>query len=70
MRLGSLWGARISQLLATSVREARECFALTTIATLVLDLLLHHSHVLNIRGDSYRLCHNALKLWRASLPTA
>ena len=25
------------------------------IATAVLDRLLHHSHVLNIRGESYRL---------------
>jgi DNA replication protein DnaC len=25
------------------------------IATAILDRLLHHSHVLNIRGDSYRL---------------
>lgn len=27
----------------------------TVIATAILDRLLHHSHVLNIRGDSYRL---------------
>ena len=27
----------------------------TVIATAVLDRLLHHSHVLNIRGESYRL---------------
>ena len=27
----------------------------TVIATANLDRLLHHSHVLNIRGDSYRL---------------
>jgi DNA replication protein DnaC len=25
------------------------------IATAILDRLLHHSHVLNIRGESYRL---------------
>jgi DNA replication protein DnaC len=25
------------------------------IATAILDRLLHHSHVLNIKGDSYRL---------------
>jgi hypothetical protein len=25
------------------------------IATAILDRLLHHSHVLNVRGDSYRL---------------
>ena len=27
----------------------------TVIATAILDRLLHHSHVVNIRGDSYRL---------------
>ena len=27
----------------------------TVIASAVLDRLLHHSHVLNIRGESYRL---------------
>jgi len=27
----------------------------SVIATAILDRLLHHSHVLNIRGDSYRL---------------
>ena len=27
----------------------------TVIATEILDRLLHHSHVLNIRGESYRL---------------
>lgn len=27
----------------------------TVIATAILDRLLHHSHVINIRGDSYRL---------------
>ena len=26
------------------------------VATAILDRLLHHSHVLTIRGDSYRLC--------------
>lgn len=25
------------------------------VATAILDRLLHHSHVLNIRGESYRL---------------
>ena len=25
------------------------------VATAILDLLLHHSHVITIRGDSYRL---------------
>lgn len=27
----------------------------SVIATAILDRLLHHSHVLNIRGESYRL---------------
>ncbi len=27
----------------------------TVIASAVLDRLLHHSHILNIRGESYRL---------------
>ena len=27
----------------------------TVIASAILDWLLHHSHVLNIRGESYRL---------------
>lgn len=27
----------------------------TVIATAILDRLLHHSHIINIRGDSYRL---------------
>ena len=27
----------------------------TVIASVVLDRLLHHSHVLNIRGESFRL---------------
>ena len=27
----------------------------TVIASAVLDRLLHHSHVLNVRGESYRL---------------
>ena len=38
----------------------------TVIATAVLDRLLHHSHVLNIRGESYRLKDN----WRAGLLVA
>ncbi len=27
----------------------------SVVATAILDRLLHHSHVLNIRGESYRL---------------
>lgn len=30
-------------------------FADPVVATAILDRLLHHSHVLNIRGESYRL---------------
>ena len=32
-----------------------EVFGDRIIATAILDRLLHHSHVLNIRGESYRL---------------
>jgi IstB-like ATP binding protein len=33
------------------------------VATAILDRLLHHSHVVTIRGDSYRLC-TAARSWR------
>lgn len=33
------------------------------VVTAILDRLLHHSHVLTIRGDSYRL----RKKWRSGL---
>ena len=35
--------------------EWGELLADSVIASAVLDRLLHHSHVLNIRGESYRL---------------
>ena len=35
--------------------EWRELLGDSVIASAVLDRLLHHSHVLNIRGESYRL---------------
>ena len=35
--------------------EWGELFGDTVIASAILDHLLHHSHVLNIRGESYRL---------------
>jgi DNA replication protein DnaC len=35
--------------------EGGEVLGDVVIATAILDRLLHHSHVLNIRGDSYRL---------------
>lgn len=45
-------------LIVTSNRDFQEwgsVFATSTIATAVLDRLLHHVHVLNLQGDSYRL---------------
>jgi len=46
----------------------------TVIATAVLDRLLHHSHVLNIRGESYRLREKRrsglLGAGRPAFPTA
>ena len=41
----------------TSHRKRRhhEVFGDPVVATAILDRLLHHSHVLTIRGDSYRL---------------
>ncbi|MGY3136263.1 hypothetical protein ACVWZM_006945 [Bradyrhizobium sp. USDA 4501] len=39
-----------------SVAEWGTVFADPVVATAILDRLLHHSHVLTIRGDSYRLC--------------
>lgn len=38
-----------------SFAEWGEVFGDTVIATAILDRLLHHSHIVNIRGDSYRL---------------
>ncbi len=38
-----------------SVAEWGTVFADPVLATAILDRLLHHSHVLTIRGDSYRL---------------
>lgn len=38
-----------------SIAEWGEIFGDTVIATAILDRLLYHSHVLTIRGDSYRL---------------
>ena len=35
--------------------EWGELLGYTVIASAILDRLLHHSHVLNIRGESYRL---------------
>jgi DNA replication protein DnaC len=33
----------------------RAVFGDAVVATAILDRLLHHSHVITIRGDSYRL---------------
>lgn len=38
-----------------SVGEWGEVFSDTVVATAILDRLLHHSHVVTIRGESYRL---------------
>jgi DNA replication protein DnaC len=38
-----------------SVGEWSEVFGDAVVATAILDRLLHHSHVVTIRGDSYRL---------------
>jgi len=38
-----------------SVSEWGEVFGDTVVATAILDRLLHHSHVITIRGESYRL---------------
>ncbi len=38
-----------------SVGEWGEVFGDSVVATAILDRLLHHSHVITIRGDSYRL---------------
>ena len=38
-----------------SVSEWGEVFGDPVVATAILDRLLHHSHIITIRGDSYRL---------------
>ena len=38
-----------------SVQEWGEVFGDAVVATAILDRLLHHSHIVTIRGDSYRL---------------
>jgi hypothetical protein len=46
-------------MLVTSNRAVGEwgsVFGNPAVATAILDRLLHHSHVVTIRGDSYRLC--------------
>jgi len=38
-----------------SIGEWGTVFGDAVVATAILDRLLHHSHVITIRGDSYRL---------------
>jgi DNA replication protein DnaC len=38
-----------------AVSEWDSVFGDVVVATVILDRLLHHSHVITIRGDSYRL---------------
>ena len=38
-----------------AIGEWGEVFGDGVVATAILDRLLHHSHILTIRGDSYRL---------------
>ena len=48
----------VGAMLITSNRSVAEwgtVFADPVVATAILDRLLHHSHVVTIRGDSYRL---------------
>ena len=48
-------GGRIITDLEQGLRRGGELLGDTVIASAILDRLLHHSHVLNIRGESYRL---------------
>ena len=53
--------------------ESGELLGDTVIASAILDRLLHHSHVLNIRGESYRLRRSgrqAIQLTSAVHPSA
>jgi hypothetical protein len=55
---GVVNGVPAGAVLITSNRSVAEwgtVFADPVVATAILDRLLHHSHVLTIRGDSYRL---------------
>ncbi len=54
-----------------SVTEWPELFGDHAIATAILDRLLHHSHVLSIKGNSYRLRDKLIKsLPQETLPAA
>ena len=52
-----------------SVAEWGTVFADPVVATAILDRLLHHSHVLTIRGDSYRLQDAKRRRNRSSSPS-
>ncbi len=41
--------------LQQGIRRVGEVLGDEVVATAILDRLLHHSHILNIRGESYRL---------------
>ena len=47
--------AQQKQLEVTFSQPWGEVFGDQVVATAILDRLLHHSHVLTVRGDSYRL---------------
>ena len=51
-----------------SVTEWPEVFGDHAIATAILDRLLHHSHVLSIKGNSYRLRERAIAATRSPEP--
>lgn len=51
-----------------SVTEWPEVFGDHAIATAILDRLLHHAHVLSIKGNSYRLRDRALAALTATAP--
>ena len=51
-----------------SVTEWPEVFGDHAIATAILDRLLHHSHVLSIKGHSYRLRERAIAATLATQP--
>ena len=54
-----------------SVTEWPELFGDHAIATAILDRLLHHSHVLSIKGNSYRLRDKLIKsIPQETLPAA
>jgi DNA replication protein DnaC len=53
-----------------SIGEWGTVFGDAVVATPILDRLLHHSHVLTIRGDSYRLREKRRAGWLKAPPLA